>query len=148
MSAAGNGFLLGAAVSAPALWPLLRAGEMTIEAALFRGGIVAAAGALGAIWLDRLIRGYQVEQARARRVAAAIARLDEAAQAGGTATGGTPGTPGSPGTPGAPAGPGTPAGPGAPGGPRTPGSPDMSGSGPPGPAAPGPGTGAARGTGR
>lgn len=98
MSAVKYGLALAAVTYLPVLWPLVRSGDMTTEAALQRGAVVAGGCAVGAVLLEHLVRGYQKEQARARRLAAAATQLEQAARKRAAAAPGSPGPPGSPGS--------------------------------------------------
>lgn len=98
MSAVKYGLALAAVTCLPVLWPLVRSGDMTTEAALQRGAVVAGGCAVGAVLLEHLVRGYQKEQARARRLAAAAAQLERTARERAAGAYGPPGPPGSSGS--------------------------------------------------
>lgn len=77
MSAVKVGLLIASVLAGPRLWGLVDSGDMSMSAAFERAGVVAAACVFGAVAIDRLIDHYALEQARARRVARALAPLDE-----------------------------------------------------------------------
>ena len=68
MDSARYGVLLAAVIGGPPLWSLYQAGDLDLSTALLRGGLVALGCALGIAGLNRIIRDYRTQQARARRI--------------------------------------------------------------------------------
>ncbi len=77
MSPVKGGVLIAIVLAGPKLWSLVQTGELSGVAALERGTVVAAACVFGAIVIDNLITRYAIEQVRARRVARALASMDD-----------------------------------------------------------------------
>ncbi len=73
---------LAAVVAGPQLWSLVQSGDISTEGALLRAGLVAAGCAFGVVGINRLVQGFAVDQARARRIKKALAALDEGVHEG------------------------------------------------------------------
>jgi hypothetical protein len=67
VSALRAGALVGALVAGLPLWSLVQSGELDGGSALIRACVVAAACALAASWIGRLVRGYEADARRRRR---------------------------------------------------------------------------------
>jgi hypothetical protein len=61
------GVLLAALVAGPPLWSLVRSGELDGTSAITRAALVAAACAIAASWIGRLLHGYEADSRRRQR---------------------------------------------------------------------------------
>lgn len=71
------GLVAALLIAGPSLWGLAESGSIDPGTAVVRGSLVAVACGIGVAQLDRLVRRYRVEQARARRRARLLAALDD-----------------------------------------------------------------------
>lgn len=69
---------LTAVVAGPPLYGLVESGDVDLETALLRGGIVFVGAAVGMQLIMRLVDGYERERQRQLKIAKALEALEDA----------------------------------------------------------------------
>lgn len=68
---------LTAVVAGPPLYGLVASGDLDLETALLRGGLVFAGAAVGVHLIMQLVDGYERERRRQEKIAKALAELED-----------------------------------------------------------------------